>query len=115
MHNDRLASAELLGHRLRLRCQLGFLDALVQRQRLPDYLIHVVVLVGAEAADEGHAGPRITEYSEAIRAAGGDVSIFEYPDSVHAFFNDDRPEVYQAENAAQAWQRSVEFLAARLR
>jgi carboxymethylenebutenolidase len=72
-------------------------------------------LIHKAESDEGHAGPRITEYSEAIRAAGGEVSIFEYPDSVHAFFNDDRPEVYQAENAAQAWQRSVEFLAARLR
>jgi carboxymethylenebutenolidase len=72
-------------------------------------------LIHKAESDEGHAGPRIAEYSEAIRVAGGDVSIFDYPDSVHAFFNDDRPEVYQAENAAQAWQRSVEFLAARLR
>jgi carboxymethylenebutenolidase len=72
-------------------------------------------LIHKAESDEGHAGPRIAEYSEAIRVAGGDVSIFDYPDSVHAFFNDDRPEVYQAENAAQAWQRSIEFLAARLR
>ena len=72
-------------------------------------------LIHKAESDEGHAGPRIAEYSEAIRVAGGEVSIFDYPDSVHAFFNDDRPEVYQAENAAQAWQRSIEFLAARLR
>jgi len=72
-------------------------------------------LIHKADSDEGHAGPRITEYSEAIRAAGGEVSIFEYPDSVHAFFNDDRPEVYQADNAAQAWHRSIEFLDARLR
>jgi len=72
-------------------------------------------LIHKAESDEGHAGPRIAEYAEAIRAAGGEVSIFDYPDSVHAFFNDDRPEVYQAENAAAAWQRSIEFLAARLR
>ena len=72
-------------------------------------------LIHKAESDEGHAGPRITEYSEANRAAGGEVSIFEYPDSVHAFFNDDRPEVYQADNAAQAWHRSIEFLDARLR
>src|SRR5690606_11784324 len=34
---------------------LGFLDTLVQRQRLAHDLVHVVVLVGAEPADEGHA------------------------------------------------------------
>lgn len=72
-------------------------------------------LIHKAESDEGHAGPRITEYAEAIRAAGGEVSIFDYPGSQHAFFNDDRPEVYHADHAAQAWQRSVEFLAARLR
>lgn len=54
LHNDRCASTRLLGDRLRLAGVLGFLDALVQRQRLPYHLIHVVVLVGAEAADKGH-------------------------------------------------------------
>lgn len=72
-------------------------------------------LIHKAEADEAHAGPRISEYAEAIRAAGGDVSIFDYPGSDHAFFNDDRPEVYNAEHAAAAWQRSIEFLRARLR
>jgi len=71
-------------------------------------------LIHKAEADEAHAGPRIAEYAEAIRAAGGDVSIFDYPGSDHAFFNDDRPEVYNAEHAAAAWQRSIEFLRARL-
>ncbi|MDA2989379.1 MAG: dienelactone hydrolase family protein [Actinomycetota bacterium] len=72
-------------------------------------------LIHKAESDEDHAGPRISEYAEAIRAAGGEASIFDYPDSVHAFFNDDRPEVFQPENAAAAWQRSIDFLAARLR
>jgi len=66
-------------------------------------------------SDEAHSGPRITEYAEAITAAGGEVSIFDYPGSQHAFFNDDRPEVFHSEYAATAWQRSVDFLRARLR
>ncbi|HEV8024522.1 MAG TPA: dienelactone hydrolase family protein [Candidatus Nanopelagicales bacterium] len=66
-------------------------------------------------SDEGHAGPRISEYAEAIRAAGGEVSILNYPGSEHAFFNDDRPEVYHAEYAQEAWQRSIDFFDARLR
>ena len=35
LHNDRCASTKLPGDRLRLAGVLGFLDALVQRQRLP--------------------------------------------------------------------------------
>lgn len=72
-------------------------------------------LIHKAESDEAHAGPRIAEYADAIQRAGGEVSIFDYPGSLHAFFNDDRPEVFDAEHAAAAWQRSIEFLAARLR
>ena len=33
----------------------------------------------------------------------------------HAFFNDTRPEVYSAEHAAQAWQKTLQFFAQHLR
>ncbi len=46
-----------------------------------------------------------------LREAGNnDVAIHIYPDSDHAFFNDTRPEVYDAEASALAWQRTLEFL-----
>ena len=32
----------------------------------------------------------------------------------HAFFNDTRPEVYDADAAQQAWARTIEFLRTRL-
>ena len=38
--------------------------------------------------------------------------MFEYPESVHAFFNDARPEVFQADNAKRAWDRTIAFLRA---
>jgi len=72
-------------------------------------------LIHKAESDEAHAGPRIAEYADAIRTAGGEVSIFDYPGSEHAFFNDDRPEVFHAEHAQMAWQRSIDFLDARLR
>ena len=72
-------------------------------------------LIHKAESDEAHAGPRIAEYADAIRRAGGEVSILDYPGSQHAFFNDDRPEVFDAEHAAAAWQRSIDFLVARLR
>jgi len=49
-----------------------------------------------------------------LRAAGVDVEAHFY-DAGHAFFNDQRPEVYSEENARLAWERTVEFLRARVR
>jgi len=49
-----------------------------------------------------------------IEAAGGDVEVFDYPGSKHAFFNDQRPEVHDAEHSARAWGRTIELLKRRL-
>lgn len=73
------------------------------------------VMIHKAESDEGHAGPRISEYQLAIEAERGEVIIFDYPNSDHAFFNDDRPEVFNAEHSQLAWQRSVEFFNHRLR
>lgn len=37
-----------------------------------------------------------------------------YPGTHHAFFNDQRPEVYDAEASADAWQRAIRFLKSNL-
>ncbi|MDQ2985349.1 MAG: dienelactone hydrolase family protein [Armatimonadota bacterium] len=37
-----------------------------------------------------------------------------YPGTQHAFFNDQRPDVYDAEASADAWRRTVDFLKANL-
>ena len=68
-----------------------------------------VAMIHKAEADEAHAGPRIAEYQQAIEASGGEVTIFDYPNSDHAFFNDDRPEVYHANHSALAWQRTIDF------
>jgi carboxymethylenebutenolidase len=44
-----------------------------------------------------------------IRAAGKTVEAHFY-DADHAFFNDQRPEVYDRESAELAWKRTVDFL-----
>jgi carboxymethylenebutenolidase len=43
------------------------------------------------------------------RAAGKTIEAHFY-DADHAFFNDQRPEVYDRESAELAWGRTVEFL-----
>jgi carboxymethylenebutenolidase len=73
------------------------------------------VMIHKAESDEAHAGPRIAEYQRAIESDGGEVIIFDYPNSDHAFFNDDRPEVFNAEYSLLAWQRSTEILNKKLR
>jgi carboxymethylenebutenolidase len=70
-------------------------------------------MVHTAQSDESWAGPAIAAYSDAITVAGGQVAVLDdYADSEHAFFNDARPEVYQAANASLAWERTVAFLRA---
>jgi carboxymethylenebutenolidase len=49
-----------------------------------------------------------------IQEAGGDVETYDYPGTQHAFFNDERPEVYSKEHADTAWRRTLELLGSRL-
>jgi|RhiMetdeSRZDD1v2_1073273.scaffolds.fasta_scaffold122709_2 carboxymethylenebutenolidase len=50
-----------------------------------------------------------------LRDAGVDVTFHhDYPGTEHAFFNDDRPGIYNAEAADRSWRRTLEFLHDRL-
>ena len=49
-----------------------------------------------------------------ISDAGGEVTAYDYAGTGHAFFNDDRPEVYHEAAAALSWDRTLTFLHARL-
>ncbi len=55
------------------------------------------------------------EIEQALRDQGREATFHVYPGTDHAFFNDERPEVYDEGAAALAWQRTVEFLRAKLR
>jgi carboxymethylenebutenolidase len=69
------------------------------------------------AAVLGHWGERDHSYDHAsiedlerrLRAAGATVESFWY-DADHAFFNDTRPEVYEAAAAQLSWDRTLAFL-----
>jgi len=86
----------------------------------PDYAPDWARYAGKEAivntaeSDGGSSGPRIAEYAAAIAAAGGTVTLYDYPGSQHAFFNDHRPEVHDPAHAGLAWQRTLDLFARRL-
>jgi len=111
-------------------CMGGGLALLVAAQR-PDKVRAVVPFYGVlppgvhldyaalSGAVLGHYAGKDTSASpdaarglvRTLREAGNnDVAIHIYPDSDHAFFNDTRPEVYDADASELAWQRTLEFL-----
>lgn len=49
------------------------------------------------------------ELQKQLREMGKDVHVSVYDGADHAFFNDDRPEVYNAEAASDAWRRTIEL------
>jgi carboxymethylenebutenolidase len=49
-----------------------------------------------------------------LKQLGKSVEIHIYPETDHAFFNDQRPDVYNAKAAEDAWQRTIEFFARHL-
>ena len=46
---------------------------------------------------------------EKLKALGKEAEFHVYPGTDHAFFNDTRPEVYDAAAAADAWRRTLDF------
>ncbi len=84
-------------------------------EREPDWSRLEAPVEGHYAEDDDMAGPQVASDLEAkLSALGKEVRMFVYPGTRHAFFNDTRPEVYDADAARQAWIRTLEFLRAKL-
>lgn len=71
-------------------------------------------MIHCSEGDGTSQAPGIQQAWTAITAGGGDVEVFDYPGTDHAFFNDDRPEVYNAEAAELAWERTLGLFRLRL-
>ncbi|MGA9997227.1 MAG: dienelactone hydrolase family protein [Pyrinomonadaceae bacterium] len=59
--------------------------------------------------DQGIPPEKVKELEEALKKAGKIADLKIYPDAGHGFFNDTRPTAYNAEAAADAWQRTLSF------
>ena len=63
-------------------------------------------LVAIYAENDAFASESVRrEVEEALKTANIDHEIVVYPGAQHAFFNDTRPDVYDRDAAADAWQR----------
>jgi carboxymethylenebutenolidase len=52
----------------------------------------------------------VRDLEQRLKTLGKQIEVKIYPGADHAFFNDTRPQVYNPEAAADAWQRTVDFL-----
>jgi carboxymethylenebutenolidase len=65
--------------------------------------------------DRGNAAPEaIKELEIELRAKGKDATFHVYPGTHHAFFNDTRPDVYDAQASRIAWDRTLALFRAHL-
>jgi carboxymethylenebutenolidase len=81
-------------------------DATLSRLKVPTLFI-------AGARDNWITPEKVEGLKEAARKFNLPVEVVSY-DADHAFFNDTRPEVYNAEAAADAWQRVLKLFRERL-
>jgi carboxymethylenebutenolidase len=73
----------------------------------------ILGLFGAQ--DHGITPDDVHKFSEALDKMGKKIDVKIYDDAGHAFENPNNKEGYRAADAADAWQRTIDFLAATLK
>jgi carboxymethylenebutenolidase len=71
-------------------------------------------VLGHWAEDDGSVNANVPRYREELGRRGRPFEFYSYPGTKHAFFNDERPEVYRRDAAELSWQRTIQFLNAHL-
>jgi carboxymethylenebutenolidase len=76
----------------------------------PDLASLQAPVLGVFAGRDSFVTPeRVTELDHQLTLLGKRHEFHVYPDADHAFFNDERAEVYDADAAADAWSKTIEF------
>jgi carboxymethylenebutenolidase len=81
----------------------------------PDYSAMTAAVEGHYAELDGFFTPEAANaLGEKLRSLGKEARIVVHPGADHAFFNDERPEVYNAVEAQELWRSVVSFFSSRL-
>ena len=81
----------------------------------PDYSKLTAAVLGHFGGRDQYFTPEAARALEQqLRDLGKDVEFHVYDDADHAFFNDTRPEVHDAQASASAWRLTIDFLHAHL-
>jgi carboxymethylenebutenolidase len=98
-----------------VRACVSFYGLIPWESAAPDWSrLEAAVQIHVAEEDELFSPEEAGALVETLRGLGKDVESFSYPEVGHAFFNDTRPEVYDASAASTAWTRALEFLRAKL-
>jgi carboxymethylenebutenolidase len=82
----------------------------------PDIASLQAPVLGIFAGKDGFVSPQVVEdLDRRLTNAGKRHTFHTYPDADHAFFNDQRPEVYNPAAAKDAWAKTLAFFAGELR
>jgi carboxymethylenebutenolidase len=77
----------------------------------PDWSTLDAKVLGHFAENDGYFGPAaVAELQQKLDAAGKEADLHVVPGADHAFFNDTRPEVHDAEASRACWAETVTFL-----
>jgi carboxymethylenebutenolidase len=66
-------------------------------------------------ADTGIAADDVKRFEAELRKSNASVEFVLYPGAAHAFFSDDRPQVYKKDAAEDAWKRCLAFFGRHLK
>jgi carboxymethylenebutenolidase len=66
-------------------------------------------VLGHWAENDDFANANLPRFEEALGKRNKPFEFHHYPGTQHAFFNSDRPEVYNGDAAEKSWQRTIAF------
>ena len=99
-----------------VKVAVGFYPALPWEKMSPTWgnYANKTAMIHASEEDGTSKAKGVQTAIRGIQKAGGDVEVYDYPGSHHAFFNDERPEAHDREHSAKAWRRTLDLLGSRL-
>lgn len=100
----------------RIVATVGFYPVLPWQRMRPEWSDYAgkTAVIHCSEEDGTSAADGVQTARKAIEAAGGECAVHDYPGTRHAFFNDDRPEVFDRRASASAWARTLEVFRTRL-
>ncbi|MCL4545243.1 MAG: dienelactone hydrolase family protein [Chloroflexi bacterium] len=94
-----------------IRAAVPFYGLVPEQAGPPKWERLTAAVLGHYAEYDSFASPaKVREMERQVKALGKRVQVYIYPGTEHAFFNDTRPEVYHADAAKLAWERTLRFL-----
>lgn len=99
-----------------VKVAVGFYPAIPWEKMSPSWGNYAgkAAMIHASEEDGTSQAEGVQAAVNGIKEAGGDVEVFDYPGTQHAFFNDQRPEVHHKEHSEKAWRRTIDLLKSRL-